>query len=285
MAITLFDLTWRCLVELGVARTSLVTGGSTTTIIDTNGLANVDHGYFEDGVAFILKDSAGAGAAPEGEFQTITTHDGATKTLTVQSAFSVAPAAGDTYGVAPRRYPMYLIIQKINNALYLDGYIPVEDTSLTTAASQTEYTLPAGSSRDLREVLLQTNADANDNVWRPLYNWKIKYSATGSQDTLVLQKQPATGYSLLLRYATPHAELRAYDDVLNDVIHPDRIVYAAAAEALRWYKDKTRVRGLEPTLETLDMKAERARELHPLPPLPSRQSKVMTVTRTLEIED
>lgn len=53
MANTLFDLVWRCMVELGTARTGTATGGSETTLIDTNGLKLVDNDYFNEGSLFI----------------------------------------------------------------------------------------------------------------------------------------------------------------------------------------------------------------------------------------
>ncbi len=281
--IILFDLVWRSLVELGIARYGTATDGSTTSIVDTNGLARIDNRYFDEGTAFILKDAGGAGAAPENSFSRITKFDSTTKTLTLETAIT-AVVAGDIYGVASRRFPLYLLVEKINSALFMDGYIPVDDTTLTTAANQTELTLPVGASRDLKQVQIQRNQDSDDNLWDDLFNWSIKYSATGSQDTLILASQPPTGYSLRLRYATPHAELRDASDVLNEVIHPDRIVYQVCADALRWYTDKTRQRKtFQDTLAVLELKAQRAKDRHPLPPLPPRQSRVTIVTRTLRI--
>ena len=281
--IILFDLVWRSLVVLGTARTGTATGGSTTTIIDTNGLKNIDNRYYDKGTAFVLLDAAGAGAAPEKSFSRITKSDSISKTLTLETALT-AIAVGDTYGVANGRYPLYHLIQEINNALYMDGYIPVDDTSLTTAANQTELTLPVGASRDLRAVLIQRNDDSDDNLWDDLFNWRIKFSATGSQDTLLLASQPPSGKTLLLRYATPHAELRVASDVLNEVVHPDRIVYQVAANSLRWYIDKTRQKTYNATLDMFELKAQRAKSQHPLPPLPLRQSRLTIVTRTLSID-
>ena len=272
MTIKLFDLAWKVVVELGTARVSKATGGTTTTLIDTNGLKLVENDYYNEGTLFILRADA---AAPENEFSKISDFVQTSKTITVYDAFTIAPAAGDTYGVSNRRFPLYLIQAKINNALYMDGYIPGEDTSITTVASQTEYTMPSGVSRDLRQVLVQTNNDSNMNEWTPVVNFKVQKTATGTGDTLILAYELEAGRTLWLRYATQHAELITAASELDESIHPDRIVYGACAELLRWYRDKTRMRGLGDTIEHLTLKAQRAKDLHPLPTLPSKSAKVM----------
>ena len=281
MQITLFDIVWRCMVTLGVGRSGTATGGSTTTVIDTNYLKKIDNRYFDDGTAFILKSTDGE--LPQSTFSVVTKSDQASGVLTLQDALTEV-AAGDIYGVAPRRYPLYLMTQMINNALYLDGYIPRNDVTLTTVAAQKEYTMPVGMSRNLREIWVQTRDDSDMNDWIPVVNYNINYSDTGSQDTLVLAYELQAGRTLMLRYAEPHGVLRLATDKLNDVVHPDRIIYQASAEAMRWYKDKTRLVYLEGTITTLERKAQTAKDLHPLPPLPLRQAKIGRVTRTLKID-
>jgi hypothetical protein len=283
MTILLFDLVWKVVVELGTARTGTATGGTTTTLIDTDALRLTENDYYNEGTLFILKDQAGAGGAPENEFGKIKDFTQTTKTVLLYDALTVAPAAGDTYGVANRRFPLFLIREKINNALFMDGYIPGEDTSITTVASQTEYTLPSGVSRDLRQVLVSTNDDSNMNEWTPVVNFDVQKTATGTGDTLVLAYELEAGQTLWIRYAKQHDEMTVASDELDEAIHPDRIVYAAAAELLRWYRDKTRLRHLSDTIDFLDLKAQRAKDLHPLPTLPPRSAKVMRFNRTFEM--
>ena len=280
---TLFDLIWKCVVELGTARTGVATGGSSTTLIDTDGLRNVDEDYYEDGTIFILKDQAGAGAAPEKEFGEIKAFSAESDQITLFDALGGDVAAGDTYGVSNRRFPLYLLRQKINNELYMGGYIPVEDTSLTTADTL-EYTLPDEvSARDLRQILVATSATDGEKYHVPVINWEIQYAATGSISKLRLQKPLKAGMELLLRYATPHPELRAASDSLNIKIHPDRVVYQVCADSLRWYRNKTRLKHLDDTIDLLERKAQLAKDRHPIPPLPMRQSRVTRITRTLRM--
>lgn len=284
MAIYLFDLIWKTLVELGVTRTGTATGGTTTTLIDTNGLKLTENNYYNEGTLFILKDSAGGGAAPEGEFSMVKDFTQTDKTLTVYDAFTVAPASGDVYGVANRRYPLHLIIEKLNNALYLDGYIPGEDTSITIVSGQSEYTLPAEASRDLRQVLFNSNQnDSDDNKWITVVNYDIQKTATGTADKLLLSYDLPVGSTLWLRYAKQHAEIRDTTDELDQAIHPDRLVYPVAAELLRWYRDRTRLRHLDASIDFLDMKAQKAKDQHPLPMLPAKQAKITRFNRTFEM--
>ena len=122
--------------------------------------------------------------------------------------------------------------------------------------------------------------DSDNNKWVPVVNYDIKKTATGTGDLLVLDYDLPAGYALWVRYAKQHDRMDSADDELDEAIHPDRVVYGAAAELLRWYRDKTRLRHLSDTIEHLDAKAQRARDLHPLPQLPSRQAKVMRFNRT-----
>lgn len=282
MSVTLFDLVWRCMVELGTARTGTATGGSTTTLIDTNGLKLVDNDYYNEGSLFILKDAGGA-ISLTGTFSGVKDFNSTSKTLTLYTAMATPITADDIYGVANRRYPIFLLTQKINNVLMLDGDIPVEDTSLTTVANQLTYDLPDGViARDLRQVWVATDTTAGRLDYVPVVNWKIRHASAGSAGDLELDYELPAGYNLLLRYATPHAELRDATDALHNAVHPDRVVYQVCADALRWYKDKTRLRHLKDTIEMMELKAERAKDRHPLPPLPARQANITKITRTLD---
>jgi hypothetical protein len=281
MAITLFDLVFKILVDLGTLKTGVATSGTTTTLVDTNGLRLNEVDYYNEGTLLIY-DTTDDGA-PKGEFGKVKDFTQTTKTIEVYDALTAAVAAGDRYGVATRRYPLHLIVQKINNALYLDGYIPGEDTSLTTASNQLEYTLPAGASRDLRQVLFAASDDSDANEWTPVLNFDIKKTATGSQDTLVLAYELPAGQTMWIRYGKQHGELQAGTDELDEVIHPDRIVYGVQAELLRWYRDRTRLRHLDDTIDYLLLKSERAKEMHPLPVLPPRAAKMTIFGRTLKM--
>ena len=275
MTETLFDLTLRTAIELGIVRQSVATGGSTNTIVDGNLLITLDDDYYIQGTAWITKTDDGL--APQGEMSIVSAFAGDTGTATLQDAIT-AVAAGDRFAIGAPRYKLFEIIQQINNSLYMDGYISVVDDSIVTVANQREYTLPQDASLDLRSVQIMSNTgDTDRTIPRPVYNYDVKPSATGTPDTLVLNRDYEAGLTLYVTYAAQHAELVIPTDELNEKIHPDRIIFDAAANALRAYRDRTRLKHLERSIELLEQKAELAKQRHPLPALPGRQSKITIV--------
>lgn len=276
MAITLFNLTYRVAELLNaVAVVGAATGGSTTTVVDTGRLADYDDDHFNKGTVWVLYDAGGQGAAPEGEYSEVSDFVQSTKTVTLLSAVSAAIASGDTYALGLPRFPLWLMKEKINSAVFLEGLIPVTDTTtITIATNQREYTLPAAASLDLRQVHIQTNKDTDRNIWIPVVNWEVEYSAGGTAEKLILAYDLEAGYKLKLAYVVQHGRLDVASDELNEVIHPDRICYDAAASCLRWYIDRTRLKHLNQTYNDLMTKAERAKMAHPMPMLPNKQRKI-----------
>lgn len=278
MSNTLFDLSLRVAIELGIIRQGVATGGTTETLVDTNLLATLDDDYYVQGSVWITDTTDDA--APKSEQSIISGFVGSTGTATLQDAVTVTIAAGDRFAIGAPRYKWFEIVQQINNALYLDGFIGVTDTTLTTVAQQREYTLPAGAQLDLRLVSIHTTQNDSDRtVPKPLYNWEVRKTATGTQNVLVLNDDYSAGYSLELVYAAQHAELQVVGDKLNEDIHPDRIVFEAAANAMRAYRDRTRLKHLEDSIVKLEQKAQLAKQRHPLPALPGRQSKLTIIGR------
>src|SRR3990167_6302277 len=94
---------WRGLSQglshIGLLQYGRATGGSVTTVIDTNRPEEDEPEDFEDGTIIILRDSAGAGAAPEGEFSRVTAYAPGTTTFTTADTLTAAVASGDRYGV------------------------------------------------------------------------------------------------------------------------------------------------------------------------------------------
>lgn len=271
MTFTLAHLTYRTAREIGggVLFENKATGGSATTVIDT-GRTEADD-YWNGGTAWII--SAGA-AAPEWEFSEISNWDLASTTATLKETLTADVAAGDRYAFCKKRYPLHVLTQVVNNALTEMGLIPYEDTSLTTATSQTEYTLAAGiDGRELRKVFIQTiDDDADDNQWKELFNWSVKFGDTGSQDVLVFRRQPPEGYTLRLIYMKQHDELYAYSDQLNEHVNVQRVVFAAALDAIKWYRDKTRLDDFDKKIAELEAKKAKAEKMYPIP-YPSRPGR------------
>lgn len=228
--------------RLKVARTSTATNGSTTTIVDTALLDDLGDSNEDDilnrGTVIIVKDALGAGAAPEGEFNRISDYDDA-GTITVPSAFTAAVASGDTYMNMSPDFPLRDMIEIVNDALVYLGRIPKVYSSLTTAANQTEYTLPTAlEGVDLTDIEIQgILTDSNDNRYEPISGWKITPALPGSTALLTIP-QFASGYILRIGYPGIHPKVTAYSDYISPYIHPELATAAAVAHALQWYNSQ-----------------------------------------------
>ena len=253
MTDTLFDLTYRVCSKLGQVREGLCTGGTTTTILDANDRGEEDE-YWNGGTAWMLRDAAGASAAPEGEYSVIKDFANTGGVITTRDTLTAAPAAGDKYAVGKVRYPLWLLIQKINEAVEGMGEIPVVDkATITTAGSKTEYSLPGAANRNLLNVFIQTKlGDTNDYQWQKIYGWTVERTAIGTADLLILPGQPPTGRLLLLEYGDVHDQLYVSTDQLSETVHIQRVVVLAAIKCLLHRKQK--IGSNDPTLnEQLNM--------------------------------
>jgi hypothetical protein len=239
-ALTLFNLTYETARALDFILEGTATGGSATTIADTNDRTETD-GFFNGGTTWLLRDAAGAGASPEGKYSVVSDFANTGGVITLRSTFTDAVAAGDKYAVCTNRWPLWVIISKVNDALRDMGPVLITDTTtITIADSQTEYSLPNVSNLDLREVYLQTILnDTDDNQWVKLYGWQIEFTATGTADKLILPFQYASGYKIKLVYTGFHPELHASTDKLSEMVDPTKVINLAVLKCLEWYRNKT----------------------------------------------
>jgi hypothetical protein len=237
MAKTLFDLTYELARLLGVVSEGVATGGSTTTIADTVERTEAND-FWNGGSAWITYDAAGAGAAPQGEYSFVSDFANSGGILTLRSTLTAAVAANDRYAVAGLRYPLQLLIQKVNEVL---STIPIRKddiSTLTIVDSQTEYSLPSDV-WEVKELWLQTNVDdTNDTQPVRIYDWEFRKSATGTANKIILGRQFSADDIVNVVYLTNHQTLRVATDKLDDTIHINRVLYDAAVRCLLWYKAK-----------------------------------------------
>jgi hypothetical protein len=261
------------------------TGGSTTTVADTN-LRTETSDYWRGGTVWILRDSTGTITAPAGEYARVTGYANTGGVLTF-GAMTAAVAAGDKYAVAKRSYPLETLIRCVNQALSDLGTIPYTDkTTIDTVSNQTEYTLPNAANFDLRRVWMQNKlSDADDNRWSLLYNWYIERTATGTKDTLILPYQLPSGYDLKLEYAAEHPELHDYDDQLNEGVPLMVVVYGAVVRCLIWYQSKhnSSNRRLQDNIERYTELADRETQRWPRR-LPPKTGKITLVSRVSSVD-
>jgi len=162
--------------------------------------------------------------------------------LTIATVTDVV-GAGDTI-LLPKQdiFPLSTVVSRVNRALTNLGDVPYPDTSLTTAGSQTEYSLPVAAKRGLRAVYCQGLADTNDNQWAPVSNWRLDPTTAGTAGTLILPQLPS-GMTLKLIYVRSHPTVSLYSDYISEYIAPKVVSLAVAVEALEWYNNREENQG------------------------------------------
>jgi len=288
MTDNLFNLTYWTARLLGIVREGYATSngaGDFKDIIDSNRDEAAD--YWNSGTVWILYDAGAASAAPEGEYAIVedfTSGAGSgTGTIDFTLALTAATGTGDKYAVGKKRYDWNLLTQKVNEALFDLGTIPITDiTSLDTIAEQTEYDLPIAANLDLREVWIEKHIDdTNDYRWSKISDWYVQRTDIGTADLLVFTLQPTTLRDLKLVYMGVHPELRIYTDKLSESVHPNRVIYEAALKCLLYRKQK--IGEMDPTLSEqinyFDSKAREAKMLYPIRG-PKAHTKLLILGKT-----
>lgn len=236
MAYQLTNLLQDAWFRLGQLKRWKVTGGSTTTVINTAWAGVEEQIYEDDDPALIygtvVAISAG-GAAPEGEMGRITDYDSSSSTLTMD-ALSAAVEADDRIGIASPLFPLEDMIEAANIAINRLGEIELPDTSISITAGTTEYTLP--STIRARPLRVNTRVASTDK-WEPVQGWDVIPAAPGSNWTLVLPPLSA-GNSLQVIYRSAHPTLTTYSSEIMSDIHPELAVCALLAECLQWYNNQ-----------------------------------------------
>jgi hypothetical protein len=113
--------------------------------------------------------------------------------------------------------------------------IPHEDVSLTTVASQTEYTIPATVPKwGLRQVHIERDKDdTNYQKFSPVHNCKVFHADAGSTNTIVLPRDYSAGYTIKLVYVDGHDYLHEDGDTINEHIPINKLAAVVAPQVLR----------------------------------------------------
>jgi len=238
---TVSDIVQNILNELGQVEPTFglftATGGSATTFVNTSWgeyEAPPETDVFKNHLLIVVRDTAGA--SPQGKYSLISAYNDTTYTGTM-ATLTDAVGSGDTLMIAKQdKYPLPQIIFAINRGLESLGDLPFNaDTSLTTVANQTEYSIPVNVKRGLKRVWLQgMTDDANDNEWVEVFDRRNELTGAGTAGVLHVP-QYAEGYTIKLEYDGVHPKVNDYDDEINEYVHPKVITAAAILKLLEWY--------------------------------------------------
>lgn len=222
--------------RMGQMRTWTITGGSTTTVVNTDWSLSEEPVYEDDdpslifGTAVVVRDAAGAGAAPEGEMSMITDYDSSTSTLTMD-AVTAAPASGDLVGIATPLFPLTDMIMLANIAMRKMGELDLSDRSITILADTLDYTLP------IRKAPIQVRFSEDGDEWYAISNWRVTPATAGSAWTITLPSLTIGGTVEVL-YRDIHPALTTYSSDIVETVHPELALNALIAEAFQWYNNQ-----------------------------------------------
>ena len=273
---TLSDIMEDVLFELGDFKLNVATGGTTSTIVDSD-LGGNDNDWNE-GTAIITYDAGGAAAAPESQFAEVTDYVASTGTLTLGTALTVACAAGDEFMVSSAKFPHREVIKAINRALQSLGDIPkVDTTTLDTASSQTEYACAVAWKRSppYRIDIQQVTTDANDNQWRIVRDWYYVPADAGSTGLIIFRDQLTPSRDLRVWYRGLHDAVRTYSGTIYEGFHPELVVWESVYHIYRWKVSQ----GDDMYLELMKDANEQRQEMRALHPVwkPKREPKLLIV--------
>lgn len=236
---TLFDVLKKTYLALGYLEISTATGGSKTYISDTK----LGEKYGDDeligSTIMIIRDAGGAGAAPENETSTITAYVQSTNMITFSPALTAVVASGDKYGITKNIIDFETMKEIVNDTLQGLGTIQLADTSITTSADVSEYSLPKGLKYKVNGVQIQTENGTNNNEWNDIGGWYIINSAAGSTGLLCFNESLPTGRTLKLLYESEHPALVDMTDEINETFHSEYVTKAIIDRAFEYQIRRT----------------------------------------------
>jgi hypothetical protein len=210
-AVTLVDAMLETARVMGVVREGAATGGSTTTLIDTQ--LDEPAGYYTKGTVWALS------GLNDGLCDVIKTFS--ENTITLTSTLTAVIASGIEYAVATAEYPKHKIKQAVLSALRLAPVLKTDDT-LVVIANTEEYTLPTGVVNIKRVEVATSNAAPYgfiiNHFWKE-WNGKLVFDS-GKEPT-------ASGYIIRLWYEAVHGEI-AETGSISTSIDQNWLKWAAA---------------------------------------------------------
>jgi hypothetical protein len=205
------------------------TGGSATTIVDTNLASTYGEDEFKNDIAFISTTTDGL--SPQNKFGIVSAFASDTSTLTIPTVTD-AVQSGDVYCIVKHQIPLYEMIAQVNNGLQMLPPTLIPDTSLTLTASTRSYTLPAAVkpySNSINAIYIGNETYG----WEVEKRWHLKPAAAGSQVSLVLDFLPPynitpVANTIFIEYLGKHSDLSTYSSPISEY-YADELVKAVCA--------------------------------------------------------
>jgi hypothetical protein len=220
--------------ELGQLRNAVATDGSESTLIDAGLAGQHSDDEWKGGALFVTR---AGGAAPEGEFATVSGFAASSGTFSFSPSLSAPVESGHRYGLASVYYPLETMIELVNAGLRALGDIPlVDNETLTTGEGESSYaaTMEWTRRRPLRiDVRIITGVSGAD-PWRTVHDWDFVPAAPGGTSLIIFADALPAGRPLRIWYQAAHPRLSAHDDVIANAIAPELAVAAGVERALRW---------------------------------------------------
>lgn len=194
------------------------TGGSTTTLADSNNLTHQDN-YWNETIALV---TSGTNNGLQRRVQTFTS---STATLTMYSAFTGAVASGATYELY-RRFSPGDVDTAINRSLNIAAPDFREKVrAVATATADTlQYAFPTGPDlmdKGLVEINYQYYTNANQTTWpytklaSDMYEVIEDFNGTDSIKTLQLRFNPETNRLIQFVYDGPLGNVSTGTDKIH----------------------------------------------------------------------
>lgn len=198
---TLVDAMLETARIIGAVRDGTATGGSTTTLVDTQ--LNEASGYYKGGTIWILSgnnDGTCDIVAGFGE-----------NTVTLTSTLAQAIVSGVAYAIANSEYPKHRIKQAVLAQLRFAKTLKTNDALIVTVNTE-EYSLPSGVS-NVRRVEVATSTSVpygytQNRFWKE-WNGKIVFDK-GYAPT-------STGNKIRLWYEGIHDEIAESGEILTNI--------------------------------------------------------------------
>jgi hypothetical protein len=228
---TLTDIMRGAWTECGMINISTATGGSATTIVDTNTRFTTDDAMV-GGTAIII--STTDGLSPQGKYARISDFVASTKTFTIDTVTD-AVGSGDVFGLCTPKIPALQMRQAVNDALRDHiGTISKVDVSLTSQSGYATYTLPTGVYiKRLIDVQIE---GADDEPYESIIS-RIELLPTTSGGQMISHDLDS-GYIIKVIYEGTHAQLSSYSDTIHESV-PEALLKAATVDkALTWLVSK-----------------------------------------------